>query len=612
MNGLFTYLFRHKEYCKIQNSYKDIANRYSMGLKVWQDNLPYLLDNSFSSKVFVVNNLEAIKEADNYAMEFLRISRNKEAVVRFIGNDKDIYSYSEIKRIVFGKEEVKKINEILSKAHILERKYPNAWSAFANGRDFSVIPTIELEFINDHNFYIKQRFLSIYNSKRIIVLSLLQGFDYNLNSFSNETINIEDKILSWFKSDISIPCTKKNFNIHLNKIDEHIAAILDSVYYGSFVTFSSSFTINFFYNYRIHFDSLNVHFDDAYDILKRNFDAVKAYNYINIGNSDIYIEDYYRIVDKDSNLFRFLELYKNERPIRNNARDIKYRYSLGFNSIFGDIDLDSCPLSTIYEIIDAEPIISFKNESLLEQQRLEQEQARLQQEQARLQQELEAKRKAEEIKNRIINQLTNCVSSWDTPSYSSIHCFSLYNYYPTTCSWEATNYEWEIRKTIWDFKANPTTPLTEDEIRIRHESAMTRIFPDILKLLHHTFSSNLLSKLTLVCIPSSKRIVTERRYKDFSEKLCKESGMMNGYNHISVIYDGDAKHLGGSNSAQYSINSSFFKDKYIILFDDVITSGRSMETFKYLLQNAGAIVICGISIGKTKHDRQFSNPIDEI
>ena len=37
-----------------------------------------------------------------------------------------------------------------------------------------------------------------------------------------------------------------------------------------------------------------------------------------------------------------------------------------------------------------------------------------------------------------------------------------------------------------------------------------------------------------------------------------------------------------------------------------------METFKYLLQNAGAIVICGISIGKTKHDRQFSNPIDEI
>ena len=605
MNGLFTYLFKHKEYCIIQKTFKDIANRYFRGLKVWKDNLPYLLDNSFSSKVIVVNNLEAIKEADNYAREFQRISRNKEAVVRFIGNDKDIYSYSEIKRIVFGKEEVKKINEILSKAHKLESKYPNAWSTFANGRDFSFIPTVELEFINEHDFDIKQRFFSIYNSKRNIVLSLLQGFDYNLNSFSIETINIEKKILSWFVSNISIPCTNKNVNIHLNVKNEHIAAILDSFFYGSLVTFSAKYTINFFYNYRINFDSLNVHFDDAYNILIRNNDAVKAYNSINFGNSDIYIEDYYRIVDKDSNLFRFLELYKNERPIRNNARDIKYRYSLGFNSIFGDIDLDSCPLSTIYEIIDAEPIISFKNDSLLEQQRLEQEQARLQQ-------ELEAKRKAEEIKNRIINQLTNCVSSWDTPSYSSIHCFSLYNYYPTTCSWEANNYEWEIRKTIWDFKANPTTPLTEDEIRIRHESAMTRIFPDILKLLHHTFSSNLLSKLTLVCIPSSKRIVTERRYKDFSEKLCKESGMMNGYNHISVIYDGDAKHLGGSNSAQYSINRSFFKDKYIILFDDVITSGHSMETFKSLLQNAGAIVLCGISIGKTKHERQFSNPIDEI
>ena len=88
--------------------------------------------------------------------------------------------------------------------------------------------------------------------------------------------------------------------------------------------------------------------------------------------------------------------------------------------------------------------------------------------------------------------------------------------------------------------------------------------------------------------------------------------MRNGYNYVSVISDGEAKHMGGTSSAQYSIDTSYFKDKYIVLFDDVITSGRSMESFKRQLEIAGAIVICGISIGKTRHERQYSNPIDDI
>ena len=61
-----------------------------------------------------------------------------------------------------------------------------------------------------------------------------------------------------------------------------------------------------------------------------------------------------------------------------------------------------------------------------------------------------------------------------------------------------------------------------------------------------------------------------------------------------------------------SIWHSDFKDKYVILFDDVITSGRSMENFKRLLEGSGAKVIAGLSIGKTRHEREFSQPIDNI
>ena len=88
--------------------------------------------------------------------------------------------------------------------------------------------------------------------------------------------------------------------------------------------------------------------------------------------------------------------------------------------------------------------------------------------------------------------------------------------------------------------------------------------------------------------------------------------MTNGYSHVHIAEEGEASHLGGVVQAQFSVDGSFFKDKYVILFDDVITSGKSMERFKRLLESAGATVIGGLSIGKTKHERQGSNPIDNI
>lgn len=242
----------------------------------------------------------------------------------------------------------------------------------------------------------------------------------------------------------------------------------------------------------------------------------------------------------------------------------------------------------------------------------EAERRRIQQEKERQQREAEAKRKEQERREQELRELRNCVSSWYIPTRSTVHCFSLFNYYPVSCEWDADESEWEVRNTIWDFKANPNKPQSDIEIKLRHQRAVQRIMPKLLKLLNSTFGSERLSKLTLLCIPSSKKIVTERRCKDLSEILCCETGMTNGFDYVSVDSDGEAKHLGGTSSARYSIDSSFFKDKYIILFDDVITSGRSMEVFKCHLENVGAKVICGISIGRTRHERQQNNPIDLI
>lgn len=650
MNAFFTYIFRHQEYNRIQKAYQEATTRYLKGFDAWKSSLSSLLGQDFSSKHYVADNLEVIKYADNsvkICQDLLRsykpgllwyfndqghsqiplftyqlylsvakdadkikeyqhycniysslIFTKKEAIVRYLGVDKQIYDHPEVKRIALGKDAIEEIHTLLGTAHKLEQDYPLAWSTFANGRELASIPTDELKSIDTTAFFTKEKFLKLYNEKRIIVNSLLQDFNYNINMFSKESISLEYKIILWFDSDFSLPQNEYDILVHIDNEKELKAAILDSLRYGKDVNFDSAFTVADFYSYRATFDKMNVRFDDAVDVLKSNEDAVKAFNKIRHDKSVSYIEDYYRIVTPDSELQHFVESYKTERETRNKAKNIKSQYSKGFNYIYDSIDLDSVPLTSIISIINNENNIAVRDRAIREEERLEIER--------------EAKRREEERKQREKADLRDCVSDWNTPSRSCIPCFSLYNYYPVNCGWEADEDEWDVRNTVWDFKANPNRPQTEYEIRTRHQNAVNKVMPDILKLLNHTFGSCRLSQLTLVCIPSSKRVVTERRYKDFAVELCRKTGMSNGYNYVSVISDGEAKHMGGTSSAQYSIDTSYFKDKYIVLFDDVITSGRSMESFKRQLEIAGAIVICGISIGKTRHERQYSNPIDDI
>lgn len=210
-----------------------------------------------------------------------------------------------------------------------------------------------------------------------------------------------------------------------------------------------------------------------------------------------------------------------------------------------------------------------------------------------------------------IQSLPSCVSSWTYPRTSSVKCFSLYNYYPTTCGWEANQEEWSIRKLIWNFKANPHTYASLETIDLLHSSAVRTVIPKIADVLRYFFGHRLVY-LTIVCIPSSKQEVTEKRYKDFSTILTNETGMINGFGCINVVKDGGAKHLGQQNESALSIDYDFLKGKQVLLFDDVITSGSSMERIARLLEKAGARVIGGISIGKTCHNREASHPIDKL
>ena len=130
--------------------------------------------------------------------------------------------------------------------------------------------------------------------------------------------------------------------------------------------------------------------------------------------------------------------------------------------------------------------------------------------------------------------------------------------------------------------------------------------PQLANVINTTFGKSSAQYLTLVCIPASSREKHEARYKDFSDRLCKETGMSNAYRYVNVIAEGEEKKKGGSgiSIANLSFDESYFKGRHVILFDDVITKGESMERMKRKIESLGGIVVGAMFVGKTKHQRE--------
>ena len=212
----------------------------------------------------------------------------------------------------------------------------------------------------------------------------------------------------------------------------------------------------------------------------------------------------------------------------------------------------------------------------------------------------EEKEKEEKVKKYLIER----VSRWDT-LFGGLKYSYLFYYYPITCEFEANEEEWDNRRTIWNFKNDPEriSPLS-------HTITLEKVIPMIKKKLIPTFSEESLKYLTLVCIPASSQAKTKARYEEFSSRLCKELGMINAYSHITVTEERLERHLGGTSTDtdKLSFDKDFFKGKYVLLFDDVITRGDSMKTFKRKMESLGATVVGGLCLGRTKHERDIPSP----
>ena len=251
---------------------------------------------------------------------------------------------------------------------------------------------------------------------------------------------------------------------------------------------------------------------------------------------------------------------------------------------------------------ESRPCISFL--SLFKEYSTEEMQALIDKKNKAIAEEEEKKRKEQEL----IDSIPSKVERWETLSpFCKLKIKYLLDYYPTTVEFEADNDEWDDRWTVWIFKNDPGK--TPEEA---HQRVLNRVVPKFAGLLKDTFGEESLKYLTLVCIPASTEEKNNARYKEFSERLCQETGIENGFSHIHLTRDRVAKREGGNaddvSIANYSFDDSFFNGKRVILLDDIITKGNSMRIAKAKLEKLGAQVICGLSVGKTRHERRNGRP----
>lgn len=103
-----------------------------------------------------------------------------------------------------------------------------------------------------------------------------------------------------------------------------------------------------------------------------------------------------------------------------------------------------------------------------------------------------------------------------------------------------------------------------------------------------------------VIIPASTPEKTEDRFSYFCQIVCESIKVKNSFDAITSVPRAATKGTSEGNKIKhFTFNNSFYKNKNVILFDDIRTSGTSYIQVLTELMNTGARNVTGVFLAKT-------------
>jgi len=586
-------------YDNVFKEYQKIKKRYGVGF------IHYLKTNGeqetdlFEFKEAVVKNKRIITDYDRTLKSYNKLVRDyPQAILLYLSRvSLDNVEYETIKETVRNKDVIIEINDKLFEFERLRRTYPVSVQTIIGDH------TLNVDLLNDvisrkdllqtsEIFYEKSKDCSF---DRLILFNLKPEDRYIVSA---DTHNAKKAFMDYLKitvPDLSapvfemIPTTKKLADYLFTTYEDNPIST-EGISMADIIDLADEVAK---YGY-----SLN----GAISLIDRNSRSILQYcreNYIEPVLNISTIKQIFKTKVQDVVIKREDDYRKAKDIIEHNPRGFDKMVSLGKLKPFG---VEAKP-ADCYKIISLEEEIKRWDDKLYEQEREQRrlEEERRQKEEERRRQELAKRKEREEYLRR--QKMLAHVSEWHLNRYG-IRTFSMLYYIPVSSGINATEDEWDNRNIIWAFKNNPDRSST----RISYTEALEKVIDYATTVLTKDFGEDL-EKLTLVCITASTKEKTERRFKQFAEKLCSKTKMLNSYSRINIIKDSVASTLGGDGTPELQFDKYFFNGKYILLFDDVTTTGSSIMRYKNVLESMGAFVVGALTIGKTKHDHMGLDPI---
>ena len=115
-----------------------------------------------------------------------------------------------------------------------------------------------------------------------------------------------------------------------------------------------------------------------------------------------------------------------------------------------------------------------------------------------------------------------------------------------------------------------------------------------------------LSDVVIVCVPASTHYSNVRRWKRFSQMLCRLTGATDGFDYIAVSGSRKRAHVTGDYELATNIkhfvhiDADYFRGRRVVVVDDIYTTGRSSSAFIGAMNAVGATVVLAMFLARTR------------
>ncbi|MBO7337089.1 MAG: hypothetical protein J6U33_00405 [Paludibacteraceae bacterium] len=202
-------------------------------------------------------------------------------------------------------------------------------------------------------------------------------------------------------------------------------------------------------------------------------------------------------------------------------------------------------------------------------------------------------RQRQEAETQLMNLLVN-LPAYKTIEGKLLRYDMLYRFVPS--AYDANGY-------------NPTPDDRDVRSLVAHIKAYglgsksVQYVEDLSDLIDRTFGEYK-HQLTLFSIPSSRKLANNTKFAQLSAVLAAKCGMDNSFSHVNYIKDYIPSKPNEDGYPVLSFDKEYFKGRLILMFDELINTGKSSLHYYDVLTEMGAMPIMLVAVAKSIHPNE--------